>query len=201
METTNDILSATRTQSNPYKLITRRIDSMKIRNNQKRDLEVTVSFTRELDIIKETPVRAGALIYTHDGNKTFFCLGTDTQSGNLTDFGGGVKKGETIVEGGLRELEEESQGVFGHLELSNISDSMTFHCYNMAIMFIPMEVDRQDTHNRFRKNVVDNPDPEVCDIIWLTTEELMESIHGRGKKLYIRVRRLLNKVTTAISEL
>ncbi|GAH22922.1 unnamed protein product, partial [marine sediment metagenome] len=32
-----------------------------------------------------------------------------------------------IVEGGLRELEEESQGVFGHLAPSNISDSITFH--------------------------------------------------------------------------
>lgn len=201
MEANDDTLSISQNDGNPYKLITRRIDSMKIRHNQKRDLEVNISFTQELDIIKEKAVRAGAIIYTHDGNKTFFCLGIDTQSGNLTDFGGGVKKGETIVEGGLRELEEESEGVFGHIYPSDIADTVTFHCYNMAIMFIPMEVDRIETVQRFKDKVTINPNPEVCNIVWLSTDELLESIHGRGKKLYNRVQRLLNKVTTTIRDM
>jgi hypothetical protein len=201
METLNTTLSLSDEQDNPYKLITRRIDTLKIRNNQKRDIDVTVSSAKNLDIIKEVPVRSGAIIYTHEGKRTFFCLGIDTQSGNLTDFGGGVKKGETIVEGGLRELEEESQGVFGEIKPEDIKEAVTFHCHNMAIMFIQMNVDRTTITNNFKSQIAINPCPEVCDIVWLDTEEFMESIHGRGKKLYIRVRRLLNKVTSHINEL
>ena len=186
---------------NPYKLITRRIDSTKIRNNQKREIDVSTSTTSDMDIVKDIAVRAGAIIYTKHNNKTFFCLGIDTQSGNLTDFGGGVKKNETIVEGGLRELKEESQGIFGDIDPSEIKNTVTFHCYNMAIMFIPREVDKDKIEQQFKENVRNNPNPEVCDIVWLSTEEFLESIHGRGKKLYIRVRRLLNKVTSTITDL
>lgn len=187
--------------NNPYKLITRRIDSTKIRSNQKRDLEVTTSLTADMDIVKDIAVRAGAILYTRERNKTYFCLGVDTQSGNLTDFGGGVKKGETIVEGGLRELHEESLGVFGDISLSDVMNSLTFHCFNMAIMFIPMIIDKDEIQQQFRDRVRNRPYPEVADIVWLSTDELLESIHGRGNKLYIRVLRLLNKVTNTISEL
>lgn len=193
--------------NNPYKLITRRIDSTKIRHKQKRELQVNIVLSKELNFAKETPVRSGAIIYTKENDKTYFCLGIDTQSGNLTDFGGGVKKGETIIEGGLRELEEESQGVFGTIDPSDIEDKITFHCYNMAIMFIPIEVTsttlrtRDEIYTEFTKRIEGNVDPEVCDIVWLDTQEFMESIHGRGRKLYIRVRKLLSRVTSAISEL
>ena len=197
----DNTLSLLLDDNNPYRLIRRRIDSMKIRHNQKKDLDVSVSFTRELDTVRDRPVRAGAIIYTHEGNKTYFCLGIDTQSGNLTDFGGGVKKGETIVEGGLRELEEESEGIFGTINTDDILNTVTFHCHNMAIMFIPLKVDRNEMIRTFKTRVRVNPTPEVCNIVWLTTDELLESIHGRGKKLYNRVQRLLSKVTNTIREL
>ncbi len=197
---TSDQIS-TNSQANPYKRITRRIDSVKIRNNQKRDVEVNVSFTNELNIVKDTPVRAGAIIYTIADDKTYFCLGIDTQSGNLTDFGGGVKKGETIIEGGLRELEEESQGVFGHFDPSDIEDTVTFNSYNMAVIFIPLEVNKDEIIKVFNDKIRENDNPEVCDIVWLDTEEFLESVHGRGRKLYIRVRKLLSKVTSTIREL
>ena len=186
---------------NPYKLITRRIDTMKIRNNQKKELEVTTSSTLELDITKDIAFRSGAIIYTRDKDQIYFCLGIDTQSGNLTDFGGGVKKGESVVEGGLRELHEESLNIFGDIKSADILDTTTFHCFNMAIMFIPLDVDRDAITEQFKSLVRDKEEPEVCDIVWLTKDELLESIHGRGKKLYIRVRRLLNKVTNAINDI
>lgn len=188
-------------ENNPYKLITRRIDAMKIRNHQKKELDVVTSVTSDINITKDMAVRSGAIIYTREGDKTFFCLGVDTQSGNLTDFGGGVKKGETIVDGGLRELYEESLGVFGNIMSKDILDTTTVHCFNMAIIFIPLNVDKNLVTEEFRQLVKDKETSEVCDIVWMSTDELMESIHGRGKKLYIRVRRLLNKVTNTISEL
>jgi len=200
MKTQENILSITSEKPNPYKRITRRIDSIKIRYNQKKDIEVNVSYNRQLNMTRDTPVRSGAIIYTRNNDKTYFCLGIDTQSGNITDFGGGVKKGETIVLGGLRELEEESQGVFGNIDPSEIRDTITFHSYNMAIMFIPLDVDMDQITKNFRSKIKGKTNPEVCDIVWLDTQELLESIHGRGRKLYIRVRKLLSKVTSTIAD-
>lgn len=188
-------------ETNPFKRITRRIDSMKIRNNQKKDIDVNISLTQDMNIVKDNHVRSGAIIYTRYNNVTYFCLGIDTDSGNLTDFGGGVKKGETIVEGGLRELEEESQGVFGKISPEDIENAVVFHSYNMAIMFIPLEVNPREITKVFMNRIRKEEDHEVCDITWLNTEEFLESIHGRGKKLYIRVRKLLSKVTSTITEL
>lgn len=196
-------LSYTPPDDNPYKLITRRIDSTKIRCSHKRDLQVNTCLTEDLPSFKQNHIRSGAIIYTHDKDtgETYFCLGVDTQSGDLTDFGGGVKKDESVVVGGLRELKEESQGIFGHLDPDDIKNTLTFYCYNMAIIFIKMRLNRDQIQSEFRYKVRTNPAPEVRDIVWLTTDEFLESIHGRGKKLYIRVRKLLSKVTNSIRQL
>ena len=186
----------------PYKLITRRIDSPKIRNAYKRELIVGTSYTKDLKITREkNPIRSGAIIYTKKGGKTYFCVGIDTESGDLTDFSGGVTKGETVIEGGLRELEEESLGIFGHLTKEDVADTTCFHCHNMITMFIPLlniDMDSIISNFRIRINYIDQP--EVCDIVWLEAKDFLESIHGRGKKLYVRVRRLLNKVTNIIED-
>ena len=129
-------------------------------------------------------------------------MGIDTKSGNLTDFAGGVTKGETVVEGGLRELEEESLGIFGHLTKYDVENTISFHCHNMITMFIELNVDMDNVSFNFREKIKNIEEPEVCDIVWLETKDFLESVHGRRyTKLYIRVRRLLNQVTSTIEEL
>lgn len=201
MSISEETLSNSFEGCNPYKRITRRIDSVKIRNNQKKDIEVNSVSTSELCMSRDTPIRAGAIIYTKKNGVTYFCLGVDTESGNLTDFGGGVKKDESVIDGSLRELAEESLDVFGVIRLENLERSTTFHTYNMAIVFIPLDIDINEISQNFSEKISEKENPEVCDIVWLSTEEFLESIHGRGMKLYIRVRKLLAKVTSDISKL
>jgi len=185
---------------NPYKLITRRIDTPKIRNKKRKDVFISTSFTKNINIERNGPVRSGVIIYTRKNNKTFFCLGVDADSNDLTDFGGGVTKDETVVEGGLRELKEESQGIFGTISVEEIENTISFSSYNMAIIFIPKDVDMDKMTNDFNSIIEKTENFEVSGIRWLDTEELLESIHGRGKKLYVRVSRLLSKVTNTIKE-
>ena len=185
---------------NPYKLITRRIDTPKIRNKKRKDVFISTSFTKNINIERNGPVRSGVIIYTRKNNKTFFCLGVDADSKDLTDFGGGVTKDETVVEGGLRELKEESQGIFGTISVEEIENTISFSSYNMAIIFIPKDVDMDKMANDFNSIIEKTENFEVSGIKWLDTEELLESIHGRGKKLYVRVVRLLSKVTNTINE-
>lgn len=201
MSFSEETLSTSFEGSNPYKRITRRIDSVKIRNNQKKDIDVNTVNTDELCMLRDNPIRAGAIIYTKKNGITYFCLGVDTESGNLTDFGGGVKKDESVIDGSLRELAEESLGVFGVIELENLKKSLTFHTYNMAIVFIPLDISPREISQNFNEKISEKENPEVCDIVWLSTEEFLESVHGRGMKLYIRVRKLLAKVTAEISKL
>lgn len=205
MDSSDETLSVSSESSNPYKRITRRIDSVKIRSNQKKDIEVNVSETTDLCMSRDNPVRAGAIIYTKKDGETYFCLGVDTQSGNLTDFGGGVKKDECVLDGALRELAEESLSVFGVIYKDDINKSTTFHTSNMAIVFIPLDVNMEEIHEGFQEKLREKESEkeatEVCDIVWLDAKDFLESIHGRGLKLYIRVRKLLAKVTKEISEL
>lgn len=201
MDSSEDTLSVSPEGPNPYKRITRRIDSVKIRNSQKKDIVVDVIKTSGLSMSRENPIRAGAIIYTKKNGTTYFCLGVDTESGNLTDFGGGVKKDESVIDGSLRELAEESLDVFGVILAETLEKSVSFYSYNMAIVFIPLNIDIETVNKDFTRKLENKEKPEVCDIVWLSTEEFLESIHGRGMKLYIRVRKLLSKVTANIAEL
>ena len=186
---------------NPYKLITRRIDSGKIRSKKKREVYVDITPASKLSVVEDKPYRCGVIIYVQQNGETYFCLGIDTQSKNLTDFGGGVKKEETFLEGGLRELDEESQGVFGKINPEHIKNNIAVHCHNMGIIFIQMNVDMDEIVQEFNRRVQYNEAPEVSGIVWLSTEKFLESIHCRGQKLYIRVRRLLGKVTNLIKNM
>jgi len=56
--------------------------------------------------------RSGVVLWskTREGT-TISCFGIDSRSGDLSDWGGSVEKGETIYEAACRELKEESLGL------------------------------------------------------------------------------------------
>lgn len=200
-----------------YKLITRRIDSNKIRHKIANNPEIHTSVCKNIKLGDETPVRSGAIIYKQYKGKTYFCLGVDSRYGDLTDFAGGVKKDEMILEngiitGGLRELEEESLGIFGKLSFKDVSENLGFYSSNMLIMFIKLDVDIEATQKdfiskveRMKSKIVGDfsigKELEVSEICWMEKDDLLESISGRGKRLYSRVRKILSKVTEIISAL
>lgn len=189
-------------EDNPYKLIRRRVDKNKVRRKRKVEITVSVKSLFNLNMDLKHSIRAGAIIYTKVNNEILFCLGVDSQFGDLTDFGGGVKKNETIIEGGLRELKEESQGVFNsHLNIEALSKSIAVHSHNMLIMFIPVEVNIDEMLETFSKKIVERRNPEVKEIVWLTMDELIYSISGKGRRMYSRVKRLLNYIIPTIRSL
>lgn len=139
--------------------------------------------------------------------KTYFCLGIDTASGDLTDFAGGVKKDESVIEGGLRELAEESQGVFGDIDINSIGNSLCVYNKNILIMFIYKDVNIYDITNKFieRTKTFNNrkysETLEVSHLCWLEREEFLDSINGKGRKMYTRIRRILSNVISEIERL
>ena len=178
-----------------YELVTRRIDSGRILHKTIKNIDVYTSQIKNVKMAMETPSRSGVIIYTHFKGKTYFCLGVDSNFGDLTDFGGGMKKNETFINCGLRELEEESKGVFGEIKEEEIQSNMGVYSKNMMIMFIYRNVDMVKTKKDFKSN------NEVSNIEWIETKDFIDIISGKGKRMYSRVRRVLQKVTDIICAL
>ena len=186
-------------KTNKYHLITRRIDSNKIRHKTAKALEVYTSSVKNVRMSLETPVRCGVIVYTRYKGKTYFCLGVDSVYGDLTDFGGGIKKNETVIEGGLRELQEESQGIFGKISVTEIRDCMTFYTNNMMIIFVKRQVNMEQISQVFKEKISEDKNIEVKDITWIEKQDFIDSIFGKGKRIYSRVRKILYKVSDIIS--
>ena len=183
----------------------------------KRDFEVkvdTLKNFRKHDL--GIPFRSGAILYTKCEGKTYFCLGLDTVYGELTDFAGGVKKDEDIISGGLRELKEESFGVFGNIKYEDIKDCLGVYCSNMLIMFLPVKVDMNSIKKMFNERVTHHRDNhyrgeiEVSSITWIEKTNFLKIIEGSyslsfpsstNGKLYQRVQRMLYHVRDTISNL
>ena len=137
-----------------------------------------------------TPPRAGVILFSTTnfaGRETlWFGLGTHAQTHDLTDFGGGVsyvRMGETAVQGALREFQEETLGIFGHLDYVDITECPALLDSRMLIVFLRVAVDPQDVSAAFSAAYKEAraSEPEVCSIQWFTLTDLRAMINrGSG---------------------
>lgn len=144
------------------------------------------------------PNRAGAIPYIVEGDTIHFCLGEDALSKQLTDFGGGVAMSETSLEGGLRELREESLDIFEPLLEKDIQDLFVVTSKTMMVFFLPVTLPAStytkmfDVRKEFEKNL------EVTNIFWMTHHQLkglLEGHHYDGRlKLFYKVRNILQSI-------
>jgi hypothetical protein len=102
--------------------------------------------------VKDIPLskvfkRAGVIPYVtvkdaESNYVKYFCMAIDSKYGNITDFGGGVKKYETFARAAARELIEESLGIF------KISPESLYECStaafdnNMITLFCHIQIDK-----------------------------------------------------------
>jgi len=156
-------------------------------------LHTYYSIVNHLNWSKLRPARAGVIPYIIKDSKVLFAFGLDAQFRELTDFGGGVsyKRDKTAVVGALREFSEESLGVFRDLEPKDVENCFVMYNINMMIIFLPVDVDPKDKNKLFHEYLQDEENPEVCDIVWLTEEELNESLNLKSRLIYVRVRDLI----------
>lgn len=154
---------------------------------------VRMSRVSDVDWNRVHPSRAGVIIYTDLPNGRRFCLGVDRVSHELTDFGGGVshKRDRTALDGALRELAEESLGIFGLIEPKDIQRSLVIYNSSTMIVMIPVTQNITNVTQQFRERV--RPESEVSALVWITPPELQALINGRSSlgQMYKRVRNLL----------
>jgi len=175
-----------------------------------------VSRTRKFPVIKTTvqslnlecvkPQRAGVIIYTVVEGATYFGLGLDSRTHDLTDFGGGViyKKDHNVIRGALREFEEETLQIFEKIIPEDIKKCPVIYDELNLIIFIHMDIDPNSVCYNFNiryNNIIEMNntgtkkkirDPEVCGITWLNWEDFQKAIKNEGI-MFSRVQRFLNR--------
>nr|QBK90122.1 MAG: NUDIX hydrolase [Pithovirus LCPAC102] len=130
--------------------------------------------------------RSGVIIYTKikdsNGNdQIMYALGVDSIYNEYGDFSGGVgKRDKTVIKGGLRELKEESMGVFGNITSEELDNFLSLYTNKSMIMFIHINVDPDKINNIFNDRIKYSNNPEMNEIIWVNNNEFISLIHGQS---------------------
>ena len=188
------ILKTENTKMGDYKRIYKRIDrpKIKLKPNQVVAKYCKVKDYKLSNLKRNEKFRAGVIPYTICDGMVYFAFGVDALTGDLTDFGGGVMKtdgGE--INGGIREFREESLGTFEPICNNDLIDHYIIHTNKMIILLVYYNVNPLYIRNKFRKKLLNTDTPEVTDIVWMTKDEILDSIRGKGRVIYSRVRSLL----------
>ena len=155
----------------------------------------------KLDVLK--PVRAGIIpTWTDPSGRIWRCLGVDATHGELTDFGGGIryKTDGTTLLGALRELREETLGVFqGALDLARVDPAPCLFSRHMALFFVPLrgDISRNDIDRRFEVARQTAARSEISRLVWLDERTFRNYLSGSQapthppmyEKLYTFLRR------------
>jgi hypothetical protein len=181
-------------------------DPTKYKTPREQNNQVIKTTVQNLDLECVCPRRAGVIIYTVVGESTYFGVGLDSRTHDLTDFGGGVcyKTDHNVIKGALREFDEETLSIFEPITLEKIKHCPTIYDNNNLIVFIHMQIDPDTVSQRFNEKytrVIEmrkcgshrrHRDPEVCGITWLTWEEFRYCIKENGI-MFSRVQKFLAK--------
>lgn len=131
-----------------------------------------------------------------------FLLARDNQTGDITDFGGGVKQNEVALSAALREFKEESDEIFGSLYdgLNSASMHLAMIGNSMSVLFIPLSSEWYSTapslfNDKRSADVLTKKrsHSEVSELIWFDEREFKNLISPRNKKMWSRVRRFYHQ--------
>lgn len=108
--------------------------------------------------------RAGVIVYTVHNNELYFLLGIDRRTREFTDFGGGCKQSETLLESAWREFGEESCDIFkNYLTQRDLecSVAVTNSARDTAIFFVYVS-DKWLSHAEIKFNSFNISPDEFC---------------------------------------
>jgi len=158
-------------------------------------------------IIKAIP-RAGVLFYTFIQGELHICFGRDAKSGDLTDFAGQKRPGESPIKCATREGNEESRHSFSVLRPEQVQSFYCLYSSNMLIILIPVAApDGQDirevTNTTFRGKQFLNRNQaksraynEVNNIVWLDEAQFANLFSSRPMiQVFPKVRRFICSFT------
>ena len=113
-----------------------------------------------------------------DTGNIYFCFGVDRRHNEYTDFGGGIKKNESTIQGSLREFHEESSDCFGRYTEKDLKSCVVLYNHRIIIYFLPI------TKSVAEKAIATfNGNDEVSRIVSLSLDTLTEILTERTQGL------------------
>ena len=155
----------------------------------------------DIDWGGEKQIRGGVIPYF--GNsitdpKFMVCMGMDSVYGSLTDFGGGIKaKDKNVLDGALRELEEESLNSINRCNL-DISTSFVVSSNTMLILFARCTSKEDKIVSDFRGSMMHSAKPEISNMFFMSVNEFIFNTGPHSNTTYIPVRDLISPVIEEI---
>ena|SRR5437762_2315003 len=152
---------------------------------------------KDIDFTRLNLIRAGVILYTIVDDEVLLGLGLDKTYQELTDFSGGISKNETRtpVIAALRELCEETLGLYCHIQINDIQNNLALYDRHHLVIFYKVDNDIDTISQQFMdmkkqyKNKI-----EIDEIVWLTPDQLFDAmIHHQYAYVYIRLANLLIK--------
>ena len=156
---------------------------------------INVVFGRDLKTVRSK--RASVAPYTFIKNtktgkyELFVLMGIHAKSGEVTDFGGGVKKDECDLQASLRELNEETFEMFNKVSMEYIEScvAITRPAYETVIkptntkvrtegistIFLPVSNEQfERASTEFKKLASNDSDREIREIMWVKGCEILK---------------------------
>lgn len=124
--------------------------------------------------------RSAVVPFVVNNGEIHFLFGIDQQSGEITDFGGGIKKNEIILESAIREFKEETKEIFEdtHITVEDLLTLITLIGKSTCTVFYPLGQIWFTEANRIFQSVDDGNMPqcnmEVSGLVWLTMEDILK---------------------------
>ena len=148
-----------------------------------------------------TPTRGGIIIYTTYHQQIYLGLAVDSQTHDLTDFGGQLyyDSDPDCIAGSLREFQEETMGIFAPLTAEHVAPYTSIHDEANIITFLHLAVHPDQVSAAFLNAHSEHirklkKKPEVCGITWLSMDEFTAAVATPGV-LYQRLQKVLSQVT------
>ena len=176
-------------------------------------LRLTMKITTASQLSRFKLQRSACIPYVvtinEDGSKKiYFLLGRDRRTGDITDFGGGVKINNLVD--GLRELNEETRDVLKS-KIRNINKlaycpavSYENSGFSMSCLFLPLKNINMDDiildfeHTKFSdyQKFKQKTYNEIDEIIWFDEDEFRTLLNYKDRRMWKKLKLFYSKVLT-----
>jgi len=133
----------------------------------------------------KNPQKDGSYLY-----EIYLLMGIHAKSGEVTDFGGGVKKAESDVEASLRELNEETFGMFNDVTTDNLKTCVAIsrpkcektigptktkvYVEGISAIFLPVSNEWFEKAERvFKKASLVDSEREIRSVMWIKGSDFL----------------------------
>lgn len=158
---------------------------------------------KDQDLSKIVPIdhamlRSGIIPYVKRGGEIYFLMGVHSETGDYSDFGGGVKKYENALSAALRECKEESRGIIDFSDLGVIRMAIIERKrrQNVCIMFSEIKTPGffENARSNFKK-IKPRYNEELSDLVWIKSSDMVDfaQVYNKNSRIWYRIRYTLSK--------